>query len=434
MKRLYQASGLGLPIGLAVGLLWAAVQMASVSQPSNSPLNQSPHPSQLADQPVSEPAAIDPRLTAANREFGFQLFGQLVAQDNARNLLVSPTSIAMALSMLYNGAAGSTQQAMAKTLALQDLSLSELNQANAALISTLEHADPAVKLSIANSLWGREGTIFKPDFLQQNQQFYQAEIASLDFDSPDAPAQINRWVSQNTSGKIPQIIDQIDPSQILFLINAVYFKGDWTTQFDPAQTTQQPFYRLDGSQQPQPLMAQQGQYLYAETDQFQAISLPYGNRRLSMDIFLPKPNSSLGDFYQSLNAETWQTWTSQFQSRQGNIQLPKFSFEYDTSLIPALRALGMGEALSGQANFSNLSQGELRVDQVKHKSFIEVNETGTEAAAVTSVGVRATSTSLDSPFQMIVNRPFFCVIRDSGTHTLLFMGSVVEPIAPAQSQ
>ncbi len=398
---------------------------SSVIQSVNQSVNQS------ANQPVSQ-SAIDPRLTAANREFGFKLFRQLVEQDTSRNLLISPTSVSIALSMLYNGAAGSTQQAMAKTLAWQDLSLSELNQANAALMTALESADPAVALEIANSLWGREGVAFEPAFLQQNQQFYQAEITSLDFSSPDAPASINRWVSQNTSGKIPKIVDQIDPAQILFLINAVYFKGDWTTQFDPAKTTQQPFYQLDGSPQ-HPLMTQQGQYLYAETDQFQAISLPYGNRRLSMEIFLPKPNSSLSAFYQNLSAANWQSWTSQFSRREGTVQLPKFTAEYDTSLIPALQALGMGEAFSGQANFSNLAQGELRVNQVRHKSFIEVNETGTAAAAVTSIGVRATSLNPLPPFEMKVDRPFFYAIRESETGTLLFMGSLVEPIVPSES-
>lgn len=384
------------------------------------------------NQPVSQ-SAIDPRLTAANREFGFKLFSQLVEQDASRNLLISPTSVSIALSMLYSGAAGSTQQAMAKTLAWQDLSLSELNQANAALMTALESADPAVALEIANSLWGREDVAFEPAFLQQNQQFYQAEITSLDFSSPDAPAQINRWVSQNTSGKIPQIVDQIDPAQILFLINAVYFKGDWTTQFDPAKTQQQPFYRLDGSPQMHPLMTQQGQYFYAETEQFQAISLPYGNRRLSMEIFLPKPDSSLSAFYQSLSDANWQSWTSQFSRREGTVQLPKFTAEYDTSLIPALQALGMGEAFSAQANFSNLAQGELQVNQVRHKSFIEVNERGTEAAAVTSIGVRTTSMNLLPPFEMKVDRPFFYAIRESETGTLLFMGSLVEPIAPGES-
>jgi len=416
-----------------VGLFWTSIQTAAMPQLLSASSDHDLLPVSQSVNPSIDPqtSALDPRLTAANQAFGFKLFRQLIGQDSARNLLISPTSISMALSMLYNGAAGHTQQAMAKTLELRDLSLSELNQANAALLTTLEQADPAVKLSIANSLWGREGVTFKPDFLQQTQLFYQAEVTSLDFSSPEALTRINGWVSQNTNGKIPKVVDRINPAQILFLINAVYFKGNWTTQFDPTKTTQQPFYHLDGSQKLHPLMAQQGQYLYAETDQFQAISLPYGNRRLSMDIFLPKAGSSLSDFYQSLNTANWQTWTGQFRRREGAIQLPKFTFDYSTDLIPTLQALGMGDAFGAQADFSNLSQGRLQVDQVKHKSFIEVNETGTEAAAVTSVGVRATAMNPLPPSQMTVDHPFFCAIRDSETGTFLFMGSVVDPMEPS---
>ncbi len=315
---------------------------------------------------------------------------------------------------------------MAAGLEIQDLSLAELNQANAALASSLQSADPAVQLKIANSLWGRQEVAFKPDFLQRNREFYNAAITSLDFANPSSIGQINDWVSQNTAGKIPEIIDRLDPQQVLFLINAVYFKGNWTTQFDPAQTQAQPFYQLDGSQKQHPLMSQQGRYRYYETDQFQAISLPYGNRRLSMYVFLPRPASSLGALTGSLSAATWENWMGQFRSREGQIQLPKFSFEYETSLNEALQVLGM-TSIFQNADFANLSDLETEVDQVKHKTFIEVNEVGTEAAAVTSVGVRVTSVDPIPPFQMRVDRPFFCAIRDDETGTILFMGTVMNP-------
>lgn len=371
---------------------------------------------------------VDPRLLAANTRFGFKLFSKLVQENDNQNLMISPTSVAIALSMLYNGAAGDTQQAMANALELGELSLQDLNQANAALATSLENADPQVKLQIANSLWGRQTFSFKPEFLQRNQSFYDAEVATLDFDHPDALTQINNWVSQNTEAKITRIIDRIDPEQVLFLINAVYFKGNWTTQFDPARTSERPFQLLDGNQKQHPLMSQQGNYQYYETDQFQAVSLPYGNQRLSMYVFLPRPNSSLTNFYSTLTAENWNTWMDQFARREGTIQLPKFTFEYENTLNRALSALGMGTVFNAnQANFANLSDSSTAVDQVKHKTFIEVNEEGTEAAAVTSIGVRMTSINLNEPFQMVVDRPFFCAIRDNQTGTILFMGAVVNP-------
>lgn len=379
--------------------------------------------------PMSNPSsAVDPRLVTANTRFGFQLLSQLIQQDAAENIMISPTSVAIALSMLYNGAAGNTQAAMANALELQGFSLQDLNQANAALQASLEQADPKVTLTIANSLWGRQGVTFNPDFLQRNQTFYNAEVATLDFNRPEAVSQINNWVNQNTAGKITEIIDRLDPEQILFLINAVYFKGNWTIQFNPEQTQDRPFQLLDGSQKQHPLMVQQGNYAYYETDQFQAISLPYGNRRLSMYVFLPRPQSNLSDFYASLTPENWDSWMGQFNRRQGTIQLPRFKFEYESHLNAALSALGMGTIFApGQADFSNLSDSEIVVDQVKHKTFIEVNEEGTEAAAVTSIGIRATSIDLTGPFEMVVDRPFFCAIRDNQTGTVLFMGSVVDP-------
>lgn len=377
--------------------------------------------------PMPAHSPVEPRLPAAHTRFGFKLFSQL-QQDPSQNLSISPSSIAIALSMLYNGATGNTQQALAAALELEDMSLDDLNQANAALETALENADPKVTLAIANSLWGKTGFAFKPDFLQRSQTFYGAEITNLDFASPDAPAQINAWVSQNTAGKIPQIIDQIDPAQVLFLVNAVYFKGNWTASFNPDETREQAFQLADGSTKQQPTMQQQGNYGYYETDQFQAVSLPYGNRRFSMYIFLPRPESSLVTFQQTLTAENWQTWVSQFSRRQGFIQLPKFKIEYETSLNQALQALGMEVAFAaGQAEFANLSDRETFISDVKHKTFIDVNETGTEAAAATSVGISVTSLDPNPPFQMRVDRPFFYAIRDHQTGSLLFMGSVVNP-------
>lgn len=371
---------------------------------------------------------VDPKLVTANTRFGFKLFSQVLQQSQSENVLISPTSVAIALSMTYNGASGNTQQAMAKVLELQDMSLAEINRANAALESSLENADPEVKLAIANSLWGNAGFSFRPEFLQRNREFYHAKIATLDFRSPGAPDQINSWVSQNTAGKIPTIIDQINPNQVLFLINAVYFKGKWTRQFDKQETRDRPFYLLDGSRKQHPMMAQQGDYQYYETNQFQAISLPYGNGRLSLYIFLPKSNVTLQTFYQGLTPENWNIWMAQFSEQAGSIQLPRFQFEYSTSLNEALQALGMGSAFdAAQADFSGISPEAIAIDQVRHKTFIEVNEEGTEAAAATSIGMTRAAIRLKQPFQMVVDRPFFSAIRDNQTGTILFMGSVMNP-------
>jgi serpin B len=374
-------------------------------------------------------AAVDSKLVDANTKFGFNLFSEILKQDSKKNVFVSPTSVAIALSMTYNGASGETQEAMAKALELQGMSLQDINQANETLKASLENADPDVQLSIANSLWAKQGTDFKRDFLQRNQQFYKAKVTELDFAKPDSIGIINNWVKENTHGKIDKIVQQIRPDNVLFLINAIYFKGNWTKKFDKSQTTERPFYLTDGTQKQHPLMSQSGKYRYFENDTFQAVSLPYGKERLNLYVFLPKKNTSLDAFQQQLAVENWQQWMNQFRMRQGSIQLPRFKFDYDIQLNNALKALGMESAFNDtQANFSNMTAESVKIDEVKHKTFVEVNEEGTEAAAATSVGIAMTSAMRpEEPFQMVVDRPFFCAIRDNQTGTILFMGSIREP-------
>jgi serine protease inhibitor len=389
--------------------------------------SQKPRESNLTTQSPNAP--VDSKLVDANTKFGFKLLSEILKQDSKKNVFVSPTSVAIALSMTYNGANGETQQAMAKALELQGMSLQDINQANEALKFSLENADPAVQLSIANSLWAKQGIDFKPDFLQRNQQFYKAKVTELNFASPDATSTINNWVKENTRGKIDKIIQQIKPDNVLFLINAIYFKGNWTKQFDKSQTTERPFYLSDGGQKQHPMMSQSSKYQYFENDTFQAISLPYGKGRMSFYVFLPKKNTNLDAFQQQLSVENWQQWMSQFRRRDGSIQLPRFKFDYDIQLNNALKALGMEPAFNAaKANFSSMTSEPVKIDEVKHKTFVEVNEEGTEAAAATSVGIVATSIRIpEEPFQMVVDRPFFCAIRDNQTGTILFMGSVREP-------
>ena len=411
---------------VAAGIVLAGLSGGFMAQKINA---NSPKPGEPRLTAQSPNPPVNSQFVDANTKFGFKLFSEILKQDSKKNVFVSPTSVAIALSMTYNGADGETQQAMAKALELQGVSLQDINQGNDTLKATLENADPAVQLSIANSLWAKQGIGFKPDFLQRNQQFYGAKVTELDFGKPDAPKIINNWVKENTRGKIDQIVQQIQPDDVLFLINAIYFKGKWTKEFDKSQTTERPFYLSDGTQKQHPMMSQSGRYRYYENDSFQAVTLPYGTERLSLYVFLPRENTSLDAFQQQLAVENWQQWMNQFQLRRGSIQLPRFKFEYDIQLNTALKSLGMEAAFDGsRANFSNMTSASVKIDEVKHKTFVEVNEEGTEAAAATSVRATLTSARMpEEPFQMVVDRPFFCAIRDNQTGTVLFMGSIREP-------
>ncbi len=393
------------------------------------PATASPQPNQQSQSiAMRQPKAVDPRLITANTNFGFKLFAELLKQEGNENVFVSPSSVAIALAMTYNGASGATQQQMAKTLELQGMSLNDLNRANANLKVLLENPDSGVQLAIANSLWARQGTPFKPAFIQRNRDFYGAQVTDLDFASLSTPITINNWVKENTRGKISQIVDGLKPDDVMFLINAIYFKGNWTKAFDKSETVNRPFYLANGRQKSHPMMAQTGSYKYYENTTFQAVSLPYGNQRVSMYIVLPKRPYTLAKFSKELTAEDWQLWMKQFRTQPGSIQVPRFKLAYEVELKKALSALGMPIAFDARrATFDELSTMPTKIDQVKHKTFVEVNEEGTEAAAATSVGIVTTSMPMNEPFKLVVDRPFFCAIRDNQTGTVLFMGAIVDP-------
>jgi serine protease inhibitor len=324
-----------------------------------------------------------------------------------------------------------TKAGMERALEIQGINHSDLNRAYAELRAALESPDPKVQLNIANSLWAKKEVTFNPEFIARNKQFYGAEVTTLDFNDPSAPATINAWVNDKTKGKIDKIVDRIDAQSILFLINAIYFKGAWAIEFDKAKTKDEQFTTAAGQQKQHPIMHQSGDYKYLEGKDFQAVSLPYGGGRVSMYIFLPAKGIRLEDFQKNLTAANWNTWLKQFAETKGEIGVPRFKIEYESTLNEALSALGMGVAFDpNRADFSGIAQGEDRVfiSSVKHKTFAEVNEEGTEAAAVTSVEMRTTSAMQPrKTFRMIVDRPFFCAIADNKSGTVLFMGSINSP-------
>ena len=419
--------------GISLLILAALIGCSSISHSSAANNNQ-PSNGEVAmeDQGKNTSSgSLDPRLVSANVRFGFNLFSELAKKEPGKNLFISPTSIGLALAMTYNGAVGDTKAGMERALEIQGISHADLNRAYAGLRAALESPDPKVQHNIANSLWGRKEITFNPDFLARNKQFYGAEVTALDFNDPNAPAAINSWVNDKTKGKIDKIVDRIDAQSILFLINAIYFKGAWTAEFDKAKTKDEPFTTGSGQQQQQPMMHQSGDYKYLEAKDFQAVSLPYGGGRVSMYIFLPAKGVRLEDFQKNLTAENWNSWLKQFAETKGDIGVPRFKVEYEISLNEALSALGMGVAFDpNRADFSGVAQTSDRVfiSNVKHKTFAEVNEEGTEAAAVTSVEMRATSAMRPrNTFRMIVDRPFFCAIADNKSGTLLFMGAINNP-------
>ncbi len=368
------------------------------------------------------------KLVSANNQFAFQLFSEIQKSQSNKNIFISPSSIALALSMTYNGASGKTQEAMAKTLNFQGMSLEEVNQANKDLGILLNSLNTDIKLDIGNSIWAKKGISFDPNFLQRNQYFYQSKVSEIDFNHPQTPDIINNWVKDCTKGKIPQIIDKLEPDGVMVLLNAIYFKANWEQEFAEKSTKELPFYLPNGNQKQHPIMFQSSQHLYYEDEDFQAVSLPYGEGRVSMYIFLPAEQVGLEKFYQILNDKNWQDWMLEFDYHKVNLGLPKFKTEYEVTLNNVLKSLGMEIAFDKRAaDFSGMrpTPAELYIDEVKHKTFVEVNEAGTEAAATTSITMGTRSAEI--VVNMLVDRPFFFVIRDNDSGTILFMGEITNP-------
>lgn len=375
--------------------------------------------------------AFDPDVARPFNQFGMELFAALFAAEK-ENTFISPTSIATALAMTYNGARQETKEAMARALGVEGVELKRLNENNLALLYLLQEADPEVKFNIANSLWMRAGVEFDPDFMERNEKHYNATLRDLDFNSPAAADIINQWVKERTGGLIEDIIEPpIDPQTILFLINAIYFQADWSEPFNRENTREDSFHLLQGETVSVPFMHRYGDLDYLEEEGFQAVRLPYGEGRLAMYVFLPAQDTDLATLISNLDAEKWEQWQRGFQEAAGNFYLPRFSMEYEKTLNDVLKELGMDVAFDeGRADLFDMVTWEgsprLYISEVKHKSFIEVDELGTEAAAATSVEIRLESAPAFH-FEMKVNRPFFFLIHDHATGAIPFIGTVLEP-------
>lgn len=369
-------------------------------------------------------------LVNAGNAFGFELFREINKEDPGKSIFISSLSVSMSLGMALNGAAGETLDSMLTTLRFPGLTLAQVDESYRSLIQLLTTLDPAVASNIANSIWYRQGFPVKQEFIDCGKTYFNAEVASLDFASPDAPGIINAWVSRSTNGRIPEIIDEIDPSMVMYLINAIYFKGVWTTQFDPRDTRSAPFYHVDGSTKTCSMMSVEDKFQYVENDDFQAVDLPYGNGYFSMTIILPRPGKSIDSLVAQFTQENLSGWLEALRETELAVMLPRFKLEYELELTRVLTALGMGIAFDpSRADFSSLADlppelpERLYISEVKHKTFVEVNEEGTEASAATSTGMGETSVGPE----MKVDRPFLFFIRENHSGTILFAGKLLSP-------
>mgnify|MGYP001411973305 CR=1 FL=1 len=365
--------------------------------------------------------ATHSKVINANNDFAFSFFREIASEEKESNYMVSPISLSLAMGMLFNGAKGATTEAMSAGLGYANFSTKNLSEINKNIIDNLT----SDHLKIANSNWIKQGFDVKKDFINLNKEYYYAEVKTEDFNNPNTVDKINKWTSDQTNQKIKTIIDEISSDAVLFLINAIYFNAEWKLEFEEKNTNQQLFYPESGNSERIDMMhLQTDKLFYQKNDLFSSVILPYKNDKYSMTILLPNEDKSTNDIVEKLNSNTWENWQNNYKTSDVSLSLPKFKFEYKNTLNDELTNLGFGN-LFDNPDLSGISDARLEVSKVLQKTFIDVNEKGTEAAAVTVIGIEVTS--LPQIFEINCNKPFLFLITEKITGSICFIGKVGRP-------
>ncbi len=367
-------------------------------------------------------------LVTAGNSFTFNLL-KIVPSSGGHNVMVSPLSISLAISMVLNGAEGDTKSAIINTLGLGTLTPEEIDQIWLDLVGALKLADSKVVMNIANSIWIRKNYPVLDNFIQVNKKYYDAQVTELDFDQ-SALSTINAWVNAKTNAKIPKILDQISADEIMFLINAIYFNGKWKVQFEKSNTVSGSFSPFSGSAVTVPFMKIKEQYGYSEQSGYRALKMPYGRGKFNMVLLLPDIGQSADQLIQQMSDASWASLKTALNMKtKVDVWMPRFKFEWAGDLNDILSSLGMAVAFSStQASFPKINATDrLFITKVKHKTYIDVNEEGTEAAAATSIGIGVTSVGPGAA-EFHATRPFLFFITEEDTGAILFAGKVENPL------
>ena len=412
--------GFPAPLLLLFLVLLAGCDWITGSDPEPTP------PPEITELPRAlTPAEI--QLLQASTGFGLDLLRQMVAEAPDSTHLVSPFSASMALGMALNAAGGTTFDEMRATLGFGALDQDAINRSYRDLASLLVELDPAVSFSVANAVWHDRIWTLRTSFQEAVETHFAARVEGLDFRDPGAPDRMDAWVNQATRGRIPTIAPRPLPDDaVAYLVNALHFLGDWREAFDPARTRTHVFQGEDGQTTPIRLMEREGRIRTSQWQGHRAADLPYGGGAWTMTVVIPRTGAGMAGLLEELDATGWAALTSEFTEFRGILGLPRFTLSWEGRLNDALSRMGMPTAFApGQADFSGLveEEADLFITEVRQKTFLRVDEKGTEAAAVTSVEIGVTSL----PPSFVVDRPFLLVIRERLSGTVLFLGAMVEP-------
>ncbi|HEX4935641.1 MAG TPA: serpin family protein [Gemmatimonadaceae bacterium] len=370
-------------------------------------------------------------IISAGNGFGFQLLARVNGAAPSENHFLSPLSASMALGMAMNGTAGATQDEMRAALGYGTLARTDVLTAYRDLIAMLRGLDAKVDFRIANAIFYRNtfGPAIEPAFLAESKSYFDATAAGLDFDSPAALTTINGWASTATNGKITKVLDALSADLVMLLMNAIYFKGDWRAGFDAKQTSSAPFTPEGGAPVLVPMMHRTDTMRVGSVDGRQVLDLGYGGDAFSMTVILPRPGESVQSLVNALTPGAWSNALASLRTTEVELSLPRFKMKWEMTLNEPLKSMGMRLAfVGGAADFTRLSASlgrNLAISFVKQNSFVDVNEVGTEAAAVTTIGIVVTS--VPQRIVVNVNRPFVFAIRERLSGTILFLGKIMVP-------
>ncbi|OFY62395.1 MAG: hypothetical protein A2V64_05125, partial [Bacteroidetes bacterium RBG_13_43_22] len=355
-------------------------------------------------------------IIEADKAFGFELFREVYNLSEEDNIMISPLSVSYALGMTYNGAAGTTLQALNDVLHFGNLTSQEVNESYKNLMHQLVNLDNKVEYSIANSIWYRFGFQVLSEFINTNKDYFDAEVKEIDFTDPQTVEIINQWIEDKTSGKIKDMLDYIPGDAVMYLINAIYFNAPWKYEFDKSETHEGDFALEDGTIHRTDYMRVTGDFMYTSNEDFSAVDLPYGDSTFSMVVMLPAGDKNVSDLVANLDVAHWDSWFDNSRLTGVQVDLPKFKYEFKGLLNDPLKNLGLGVAFSGEADFTRINPaGNLYISRVIHQTFIDVQEEGTEAAAATIVKVYTSSDGGGSAIHFKTDKPFLYLIKENST-------------------
>ena len=382
----------------------------------------------LPDPMKIELRSIESSMIESDQAFAFEFFSHVFEEerkDKDKNFMVSPFSLSMALAMTWNGSANDTKQAIQNTLKFGDWSDIDINSYFKKLSDAFVKTDPSTKLAIANSIWTNEHVKILPDFISHNKKYFNATVQSVNFSDPNTVKLINKWADDNTKGLIKKVLDETDPGFLMYLLNAIYFKGIWTSKFD-AKNTKEMYFRNDvGEPAKVDMMRQNAHFNYTEDETMQMVELPYGNKAFSMMVLLPKEDNKLTDITKVLQKkEYWEVMKKGLHDVDVDLFIPKFKTEYSKRLNTVLIDMGMGIAFNPNNGFSRMSGVESFISFVQQFTYIATDEVGTEAAAVTVVGMFKESSIEPQKITFKADKPFIYIIQEKSTGSILFMGAL----------